>query len=251
MPGALRVGRFPLGRFVGVWKIQQTIALPDLGSHGELPFHDRNHVAAIDRQLGILRQDAVDRATAVVAHFESRVLEPVYQAIEASRGSDGAKNPRYASADCEIGRRLDQRVDQQAEVDRGDLLEHFSNRRQHFVPRQQVDDLSDMHPREVRRAAEGGGHARRIRRAQRDEQLHRGIEVWDRRWLRDQRWSDHAVSSGILWKLDNRPPRFRHHAHRRWCGSVLEQLVLDDAQVQLIESASEPQRERGECEHDE
>ena len=92
MTGALGVGCLSLRRLVGVRKIQQAIAAPDLRCHGELPFHDRDHVAAIDRQLGVLRQNPVDRATAVVAHLESRIIESAHQAIEAPGGGDSAKN---------------------------------------------------------------------------------------------------------------------------------------------------------------
>jgi len=163
MTGALGLGWWGLGRLGGVRKIQQTIAPPDLRCHRERLVHDCEDAVAIDRQLVILRQNPIDRATAVVAHFESCIVEPAHQAVEAPSRSDGAKNARQASANGEIGRRLDQRVNQQTEMGRGDRLEHVADRRQDVIPRQKIDDLSDVHPREVRRVGERGGDPGRVR----------------------------------------------------------------------------------------
>jgi len=146
MAGAHHVGRFGFRRLVNVGKIEQAIALPDLGCHRELALHDRDHVGAIDRELGIFRHDSIDRATAVVTNFESCIVESAHQSVQAPRGGDRSENSRDAAPDSEIGRRLDQHVDKQPEMRRRDRLECFADRRHDVVPCQEVHDLSDMYP---------------------------------------------------------------------------------------------------------
>jgi len=68
---------------------------------------------------------------------------------------------------------------------------------------------------------------------------------------RDRRCFGAAFTGDTFRQLHDGPPGLRHHAHRRRRGPVLQQLALDDAQVQLIEASSKPQRQRGEDENNE
>jgi len=85
MACAYRIRFSCLRRLLGVRKIQQAIALPDLRCYRELALHDGDHVGAIDRQLGVLRQNPIDRTAAMVANLESWIVEAAYHAVEAPR----------------------------------------------------------------------------------------------------------------------------------------------------------------------
>jgi len=112
----LILGEFLYARRLRLRSIEQMVAAPSLRRYGQLPFDHRDDFRAVEGYSRTLRQDSIDGAAAVIPHLEARIAKPVDQAADAALCGDGSEYPRQTTAQDEIRFRIEQRVDQHAEV---------------------------------------------------------------------------------------------------------------------------------------
>jgi len=148
---------------IDIRTVEQPIAVPHLRWHRELALDDRDDARVIDAQSRGTRQHAINGAAAVIAHLEAGIVEAPDDAVARAGRGAGGQDARQAPADGEVRRRFEQGIDQHAAVGGRRPFERRACGREHLVPRQQVDDLRDMHAGQAANVTERRDHADGIR----------------------------------------------------------------------------------------
>ncbi len=194
--------------------IEQAMAFPDRPADRDFAPDDVEDALAVDADRGVLLEDRRQRAAALEAHLEAQCRRG-----RAAAPSDGAlrdadrEHARQPPPDGERLVRIDQRVDQLADVLLGDLAQRADRVFGHRIPGQQRDDVRHQRRRQPflvaqhaagrgrdRASAAPGSPASRGRRQ-------RGGAGGQRRRLRCTVRPRAPVSVGVLQRAQHRRAR--------------------------------------------
>ena len=145
-----------IGGRIELRAIEQVVSPPALWRHRQFALDDGDDPCRMHRQIGMPCQDTCHRTAAVIPNFEARIVEAGEQSVEAPLNGHCPQDAWQSSANHEVGVRAHHRVDQHAQVIRGELLERGARRPEDVVPREQVDRLRHMNTLEFRRAFQCG-----------------------------------------------------------------------------------------------
>ena len=155
----------------GVELVEQAAAFPDRTADCRLPEHHVEDPLAVDQDARVLLDDLAQRTAALEADLEAHVVEPEHHAISgALRHTDG-KDAGQTAADGEILIRIDQGVDQLADVLFDDLPERKHRVGGDRVPGEQRDRVRHEQMRQSVLAMQHAIHAPAVARAQGDDVL--------------------------------------------------------------------------------
>ena len=124
-------------RFSRTERVEQPPAFPDRPADGHFPQHECEDPFLVDSDGEILLDNGRKRSRALKAHLESQIVEPEHQTVGRALRHADREHARQPPPDREILVRIEQRIDQFADMFLGDLAQRKHRRLGDRVPGEQ------------------------------------------------------------------------------------------------------------------